>query len=59
MRQINESVWEMDGDYYVDVYGDKVLLKATNAEDATAEANEIFRQVNEYATTITFASRLL
>lgn len=59
MRQINESVWEMDGDYYVDVYGDKVLLKATNAEDATAEANEIFRQASEYATTITFASRLL
>lgn len=48
MRKINELVSELDGQYYVNVFGDEVLLNATNIEDATAEADEILCQADAY-----------
>lgn len=48
MRQINALVSLMDGRYFVNVYGDEILLKADNNVDATSEALEILRQAEDY-----------
>lgn len=46
MREINQLVSEINGRYFVCVYGDEVLLKATTENEAIIEADELICQMD-------------